>query len=757
MLSPGNMAMMVGDENATLSLADQNGNVVTGATWSVDNSTVIGLSTDDPPLLAGLTPGTATVTATLGSLSAQSVITVYPYGPGHRYPAGTVLWTLLPASGSFVGQMLRTAPGSAADFIGIEVDATGKPLLARGVTSSGQQLWQAPLPQYVIPAGNTLNPYAGFGLVADDVGGAVAVSSSITPTQASVASLTRIDGSTGAMAWRYDQPNGSMDGGVTASASSVWAVETLAGTAGSESYLTQLDEQTGSVLQRNLLPSGQRCGDDTGVTNAGPISVLPDGSVALALNTQLYSRTPNTESLTDTLYVAVLQANGTFGVTPLDVATESCSPTCGLEVDLLHQPETVAPDGQGGLLVVWDAKPLDPRAGTTHVTRTDITGAPLADYPLPVTGIGGNDQIVLGEGGNAFASNGLQLAAFNAANGNSVFTFTAPGNHNIALGPALWGGGIAVTDIDLDTGSHAAARFDALGNLLYDAFDSAGLVPNTTWPTLGVWSGVNASGAYTQIAESEIVPADSLWGFPGGNPSGNRTAAMVFESMPFWGKSVQAKAPAVPACALPITVNGVTLPPAEPVTDTAVKENAKLQDKLKKLLDAIVQQDTINSKSCAKFFSDPKRAQYYSILEVAVMNQQWFNGHLSTISRFDMGGYQDGETQEWLDKFKHTYISCLEAPGPTLLQLENANPGEQFNALTGVSQLQMPANSAYYNGAALDYLFPSVLVHETLHNLTRLYDGNLRAVLGMRPVDPTNQSTDDISKKLEDEGCAPGR
>jgi hypothetical protein len=765
-LSPATESIMVGDENATVSLMDQNGKAVQGATWSVDNGTIVSLSTDDPPLLAGLTPGVATVTATLGSLSTRSVITVYPYGPGHRYPAGTVLWTLPSAPGSSVGQMLKTAPGSAADFIGMEMDASNTPMWARGMTASGQQLWQAPLLQYLVPPGNTYNHiYNRFCcLVADDSGGVLSAVSSlqVTPQYSyPFGSLIRIDGDSGALAWRYDQSaTGSIDPEVATVAGSVWATEAMAvaGTQDSHSYLTQFDEQTGAVLQRTLLPTGSYNGNDTGAL-AGPISVLPDGSVAVGVATTQFVQC---NYQTDALYLVIASPNGVVATTQLKTATGYYSGTglCQISVDS-YGPEEVIPDGSGGLLAAWTAFNAITLAASVHVSHADLAGVvtaedSIATWPSVM-------HLTLGEGGVAFLTDSYRVFALDAAGAGVRFTSAwAPEGHFYQPVAALWGGGLALRDIDTNNypQTQTIARLDASGNLTYDSFDATGLAPNTTWPTLGMWSGVNASGAYTQIAESEIVVADTPWAFPGGNPSWSRSPMMLTESMPFWGAMLDSKKVTIPDCALPVVDNGVTLKPAVLVSDQTVSANVKLQTKLQKFLNQIVTQNTINSTNCAKFFSklkDPKAMTYYAALENDVKNQIWYNGHLSTITLYNAGAWETGTDPNVLAEMQIFPVSCMEQAAPTLFQKQQPN----FKApphLGGIAQLQPPANSAYYNSANMDILTPSALVHEALHNVTGKNDISMRVFLGMKaPEDPNNPSTDDISVKLENAGCAPGR
>jgi hypothetical protein len=636
--------------------------------------------------------------------------------------------------------------------------------LLRGLTATGIEVWRFPLTPNLTPAGQVLAQ--GYPPIADNSGGMLALASNTDANNRNngFSSLLHIDG-TGAIAWRYDSAlDETIDPGyVQRPDGQVFAVETLPkpGGGGANSYLGQFDGQAGTLVQRVPLPLGHLHIDSDPpedfdlAPNPGPISALPDGSVAAELSTLQQSTVSGVETTTTTLYVAVLRPDGTFSTTQL--AASTCVLPCTSSA-FTPQPEQVLPDGQGGMLIMWNKAAGG--SGTTQVTHADASGSPLATYNLPIQSGSGSpiDNMVLSENGQAWVSNGFQTASFDVASGAVLANVPVPIGHNYQLGPALWGGGIAITDLDRTVAPEIqnAARLDASGNVTSDGFDPTGLVPNTTWPTLGVWAG-NPNGNYTQVAQSEIVPADSVWGFPGGNPSGNRQpTTLLMESVPFWGAVTSANDLGF-GCRNPIVINGRTLPAAEPVTDSNVKENVKLLSKLQTLLNQVVNQNTINSSSCSKFFNDskgdPLRAQVYPHLLNAVQNQQWWNGHLSIISNWSAGMYEDNTPADQLKILQAVTVCGFEITPPTELQLEDGQPHPWLGAL---SELQPPARNVYYNGAALDYLIPSTLVHESMHNLTRKLDNHLRTILGMKtPEDPL--STDDISLKLESEGCAPGR
>ena len=52
--------MLVG-QTRTVAVTDTSGNALTGLVWDTSNASVVSLSTDDPPVLTAVAPGTAVV------------------------------------------------------------------------------------------------------------------------------------------------------------------------------------------------------------------------------------------------------------------------------------------------------------------------------------------------------------------------------------------------------------------------------------------------------------------------------------------------------------------------------------------------------------------------------------------------------------------------------------------------------------------------------------------------------------------------
>ena len=74
-LTPAMINMVVGDTH-TIQATNASGQSVTGLTWTSSNTSIVSLSTDDPPVLTALAPGHVTITAGTGSAD----VTVWALG-----------------------------------------------------------------------------------------------------------------------------------------------------------------------------------------------------------------------------------------------------------------------------------------------------------------------------------------------------------------------------------------------------------------------------------------------------------------------------------------------------------------------------------------------------------------------------------------------------------------------------------------------------------------------------------------------------
>jgi hypothetical protein len=89
-LAPGTRTLLT-NEAATLSLSDDYGISVAGATWQASDPNVALLSTDDPPVVTALAAGSTTITATKNGLSSTATLTVVS---GTSLANGTTRWSV---------------------------------------------------------------------------------------------------------------------------------------------------------------------------------------------------------------------------------------------------------------------------------------------------------------------------------------------------------------------------------------------------------------------------------------------------------------------------------------------------------------------------------------------------------------------------------------------------------------------------------------------------------------------------------------
>ncbi len=174
-LVPHLLNMVVGDTHTiqALNAAQQ---PVTGLTWASSDTTVVSLSTDDPPILTAVAAGHVTITA--GTASAD--VTVWASAP----PAGTVLWSN-PGDGSGVAGIVPAvpSPSGVADVFALNSDNT-----VSAIASDGTTAWTAGLSQ--------LFPHPVVRVIPDFQGGLVAYSEN--------GQIAKLDGTTGQPYPTYD-------------------------------------------------------------------------------------------------------------------------------------------------------------------------------------------------------------------------------------------------------------------------------------------------------------------------------------------------------------------------------------------------------------------------------------------------------------------------------------------------------------------------------------------------------------------------
>jgi hypothetical protein len=129
-IRPNLLTMSVGDTRALQALTTA-GQPAMGLMWTSSDATVVGLSTDDPPLLIAVAAGHATIKA--GTASADVTVLA------GALPVGTVLWSN-PGNGSGVGWIVPAvpSPSGVADVFAFQADGT-----VQAITADGSTAWTA--------------------------------------------------------------------------------------------------------------------------------------------------------------------------------------------------------------------------------------------------------------------------------------------------------------------------------------------------------------------------------------------------------------------------------------------------------------------------------------------------------------------------------------------------------------------------------------------------------------------------------------
>jgi alpha-tubulin suppressor-like RCC1 family protein len=205
-LSPEQLTLREGDE-VPLRLVNNMGRVQTGATWAVDDASVVEVVESPEPTLRALGPGTATVTASVGALTAQSTVTVV--GATVVLAPGTTRWLVQATPGATLETVIYTHQTNpdVPEAVLVESSA-GNGLQLRGVTDG---------------VTTSLTPIAGSlpeQTMGDSFGGVLLVQAGAGDQT----SLQRVGFTPDVPAWRW-VANGSLSHVVQAHDGTIFATE----------------------------------------------------------------------------------------------------------------------------------------------------------------------------------------------------------------------------------------------------------------------------------------------------------------------------------------------------------------------------------------------------------------------------------------------------------------------------------------------------------------------------------------------------
>ena len=400
-LTPGRRTMLV-NESATLTLRDDASAEVTEARWTSSDSDIVTLSADDPPVLKAIRPGSATITAEIGGLTAEAIIGVVA---GTELPAGTARWSVPPTPGMTMEPPIfaNRVDQSGPDLFIVETETWGEATL-RAVDADGNVLWQQHSP--------------GLPLMGDSFGGVIAGVLYDVNQGEDLQAYVRLGVSGGVAPWRYQSPGSLlrpaqapdgtlyalefMHGGVDAAGEDIW-----------DKHAIVIDGKTGGLISRLPL--------------AREVEAFESANDGVKLNPKLTCRSTRAEYAPQTVgpivgsdgrgYLLVRRRiklgkgicnefNGANYVPARtqDVGVEliALSPRNAAEVQSLYTLQCVSvelqrtscdvpplisqllPDGIGGVLASWwRALRLANRySGQSYMTRIDAAGAGV-DTPVP--------------------------------------------------------------------------------------------------------------------------------------------------------------------------------------------------------------------------------------------------------------------------------------------------------------------------------------------------------------------------------------
>ncbi len=186
-VTPTGVNMVVGDTQQ-FTVVDDQGRPRSDASWSVDDTSIATIDSASSPTLTAISTGTVTLTATIGSVTANTIVHVLS---GTSLSDGTIRWSGPSPSGFVPQQILQAEPAVDAPAI-YSISSGSSSSIISALTADGRQIWQSSF------TGAT-SQSAMF--VPDALGGLIVQLSGSSPT-----TMTDLDGQTGQQVWQYATP-----------------------------------------------------------------------------------------------------------------------------------------------------------------------------------------------------------------------------------------------------------------------------------------------------------------------------------------------------------------------------------------------------------------------------------------------------------------------------------------------------------------------------------------------------------------------
>jgi hypothetical protein len=546
-VTPATLNILAGNTQQ-FTATDQNGQPRTDATWTLSDTSLASITAGSSPTLTAISAGQVTLTATVGSVSAQTQITISALTV---FSPGTEVWTVPSASGFSAQQIVSAVPVNTVpgpDLYSIQSSSDGTQAVVQALTIDGQQMWQTGPYEF-----STL-----IGPAAPDGFGGLLVTEACNSNNPAM-TTTDLDAVTGTPLWQFQLPSLLPDGAVACPQGPNFAIRqdgsvVIAAPLAMSPRIVILDGQSGALVANPQIPASTLTSDMNSVscdcyTPVGPPMVNSDGSTYV----EYYVRQLNSDSpdpVSGVLWLLKIAPDGSTSTTRL-----SSSNVANL------WPGQIIPDGQGGVLATWAIDPANPPAAPYPYQAADVVGGIVAssfNMPMspqnltrdPNTGIPLPLQLVLGES-SAFVSYGSNIVSFAANSGSVNWNYQAASQTTVTLVVSTAGGGLVAksTYQNVDT----MLQLDGSGNATPYTWSA----PNTTY-----WAGsfypASSSAVTTEYSDAEVPLSGSPWQTLNESGTGKATGNFSVQGFSTTGANedvitadlqiIQAQLPSDPVC-----------------------------------------------------------------------------------------------------------------------------------------------------------------------------------------------------------------
>jgi hypothetical protein len=457
-ISPVKATIGIG-ESRNLWPRDQAGQSVSNVEWSVDDPGVVSLTTTGGRAsVTGLGPGTATVTATLGDLTASATVVV----SAGTLAVGATLWTSPPGMPGAVSVsrtlLANRVDASVPDLYVLESTPTGSQLL-RGVFADG-----TPGDVWTVTADGTTS----VELRLADRSGGVILDSWTSMPEVQQQAFVRIPGTASGIPWRYE-PAGGRGGLLGQSPDGTVYVADGTGVVG-------LDGESGTVKFRYRPPGtnlyavynidcheGYHSISEEGAGVGGGV-IGYDGALYAMVRTSTYVYDYFSQS--GCHYDHVIPTEHKATVSLLRVTPDGASSLVELHTEESDharylQGDTLVPDPRGGVHAQWNWVAWDGSGDTRH-GRVQMGGSVESQSgPLPFDRVG--DGVGFDGGGTAYDLD-TGTVKFSPGEGMQIVATIAGGGVAVSNGQTLTeldGAGATVREATVPTTPASSTRLMA--------------------------------------------------------------------------------------------------------------------------------------------------------------------------------------------------------------------------------------------------------------------------------------------------------